>query len=466
MSDGHDDDVASGLPNADDGAASPWYTRAEARAALAERDIGAVYGILYRSGVPQREIARRTGQSQSEVSEIMHGDRRVRDVGVLERIADGLGVPRPLLRLLKDVPGEGGAYPTEEGDPDPEVDDEVKRRALIAATSLAALGQVVKGMGEVAELALPRSGREPLLSRLTMGHVRAVEAVTERLRGLNRQYGGQGDLFSAAARQYTRWLGIAAPDAVTAQLGCALAELHTEAGWACHDSGVDATGHFTRALQIADEAGDAYGIANAAWHAGTTQLRVGHPGDALKVLQLGECALEAFGPGKSTPATLRTDDPRIPTLDARLNRNSATAYTLLNDSQQARRYLAKAHDGWAPHDEFERAGMDLTIAWIQIDLHQLDTAQRLAASAVRTYGDAHGRSRTMAALTLAELYVRTGEPRGLGLARSAIDAVVPLCSMPARQRLLPLAVALETRPGTDAEELARTARQVATTKMW
>lgn len=38
---------------------------------------------LQQDGVTQREIARRTGQSQSEVSEILRG-RRVRDVGVEE----------------------------------------------------------------------------------------------------------------------------------------------------------------------------------------------------------------------------------------------------------------------------------------------------------------------------------------------------------------------------------------------
>ncbi|MGH8922607.1 MAG: helix-turn-helix domain-containing protein [Actinomycetes bacterium] len=464
MSDDQPDDVGSGLPNADNGAAPPWYTQAEARGALAERDIGAVYGLLYRSGVAQREIARRTGQSQSEVSEIMHGDRRVRDVQVLERIADGLGVPRPFLRLLKDVPGEGGAYPSEEGGPNPEVDEEVKRRALIAATSLAALGKIVQGMGEVVELALPRSGQEPLPIRLTPAHAFAVEAVTERLRGLNRQYGGQGDLFSTAARHYTRWLGVAAPEAVTARLGCALAELHTEAGWACHDSGVDGSGHFTRALQIADEAGDAYGIANAAWHAGTALARGGQPDGALKVLQLGQWTLDGFQPGKSAPATLRVGDPRVPTLAARLNGDSAIAYALMNDTKQAQHYLAKAQDGWAPRDEFERAGMDLRTARIQIDLRRFDAAEPFAASAVRAYGNAHGRAKTMAALTLAELYVRTGEPRGLGLARSAIDAVVPLCSMRARERLVPLAAALAARPSAEAKELARTARQVATTK--
>lgn len=45
----------------------------------------------------------------------------------------------------------------------------------------------------------------------------------------------------------------------------------------------------------------------------------GHPNDALKLFQLGQFRL-----GGSIPATPRTDDPRLPTLTARLNRQSAT----------------------------------------------------------------------------------------------------------------------------------------------
>ncbi len=45
-----------------------------------------------------------------------------------------------------------------------------------------------------------------------------------------------------------------ATDVVTARLRAALAELHTETGWAYYDSGVDAAGYFTRALDLADHA--------------------------------------------------------------------------------------------------------------------------------------------------------------------------------------------------------------------
>jgi hypothetical protein len=46
---------------------------------------------------------------------------------------------------------------------------------------------------------------------------------------------------------------------------------------------------------------------------------------------------------------------------------------------------------------------------------------------------------------MATLYVRQGEPRGLTLARSAIDEVAELRSQRARDRLLPLADALDAR---------------------
>lgn len=52
------------------------------RAALDARDVGTVYRLLWQSGVSQRRSAQLTGQSQSEVCEILQG-RRVRDVEVL-----------------------------------------------------------------------------------------------------------------------------------------------------------------------------------------------------------------------------------------------------------------------------------------------------------------------------------------------------------------------------------------------
>jgi hypothetical protein len=62
--------------------------------------------------------------------------------------------------------------------------------------------------------------------------------------------------------------------------------------------------------------------------------------------------------------------------------------------------------------------------------------------------------------------VRAGEPHGLTLARDAINKVSTLQSVAARrERLLPLATALEARPSSDTRELARLARQITTTRL-
>ena len=51
------------------------------------------------------------------------------------------------------------------------------------------------------------------------------------------------------------------------------------------------------------------------------------------------------------------------------------------------------------------------------------------------------------------------------MAKTALDAVASSHSRRARERLEPLATALEARPGSDARELARMARQVAVTQV-
>ncbi|MGH3805893.1 MAG: hypothetical protein ACRDRU_04465 [Pseudonocardiaceae bacterium] len=132
--------------------------------------------------------------------------------------------------------------------------------------------------------------------------------------------------------------------------------------------------------------------------------------------------------------------------------------------EQAKLCLAEACEGWTPRHAFERAVTAGSTSEIQLDLGQLDTAEQFAASAVHTYGEGHRRGRTRTELALAEVHVRAGEPRVLVLARQAIAAVSTLQSVAVRQeRLVPLATALEARPGNDAKEIARMARQVAAT---
>src|SRR5206468_7225616 len=119
------------------------WNEPEMKRALADRDISSVYRLLRRTGVSQRQIAAMTGQSQSEVSEILKG-RQVMAYDVLARIADGLGVPRGYMGLAYDevtavrVAGTREASGMEE-------DESVKRRKFLAHAAAVAVGAHVLG---------------------------------------------------------------------------------------------------------------------------------------------------------------------------------------------------------------------------------------------------------------------------------------------------------------------------------
>ena len=198
----------------------------------------------------------------------------------------------PGVRMFLGYGEKGPSTPSTDG----EVDEALKRRILIAA----ALGQpFLNFRGEPITLSLLTPTNDPLPSWLFMAHVHAIRTVTEKLVGLARYCGGQADQFAAAVARYTRWMAVPGTEEVKAQLAAALAELHTEAGWCFHDSGLDGTAYFTHGLSLAHQAGDTYTIANAAWHAGATLVRDGYPNDALKLFQLGGfwASLRALAPG-------------------------------------------------------------------------------------------------------------------------------------------------------------------------
>ena len=108
--------------------------------------------------------------------------------------------------------------------------------------------------------------------------------------------------------------------------------------------------------------------------------------------------------------------------------------------------------------------LDRPAACLELERGHLDAAEPFAASSMRRW-EGRGRSRTQSAIVLATIHVRAGEPRGLQLAHGAVTSAGKLTSVRARQRLVPLAEALEARRGSDAEQLARMARQVAATRV-
>src|SRR3954454_24920038 len=119
------------------------WNEPEMKRALADRDISSVYRLLRRVGISQRHIAALTGQSQSEVSEILKG-RQVMAYDVLARISDGLGIPRGYMGLAYDettaLKVAGSVDEAEQRE-----DEEVKRRRFLQHAASVTMGAQVLG---------------------------------------------------------------------------------------------------------------------------------------------------------------------------------------------------------------------------------------------------------------------------------------------------------------------------------
>jgi hypothetical protein len=293
--------------------------------------------------------------------------RHVRDVTVLERICDGLGVPREFMRLAGCADGDG-AYPgrvTVAG-PLEGVDEEMRRRVLMATAGVAIVGRPVDKLGEL--MALPGPAPVPLPSRIDGIHVAQVRNLIQRLGEAGNAATADPEVVSAAAARASRLLGCRVPSQSSARC------------W---------------------------------WRWASCTSRLG-------------------GPGSTRGATT------------------------------ARCIITRLRWSWPPRPGTHRYGdLDRPAARLALRRGRLDIAESLAAASVRRWEGISPVSHTRSTIMLATVHVRAGERGGLALAHGAITAVTKLSSIRVRRKLEPLAAALEARPGRDAQDLARMARQAA-----
>ncbi len=389
-------------------------------------------------GYTQSQLAELAGMGQSEVCEIVNGRRQVQGYDVFTRLAEGFGIPRGLMGLAYD--GDGQPPQTSE-----EVDEEMKRRALMAAGSIALFSSPV--LGELLHIPVRPHTPTPLPSRLGASDVVAMRSLTESLRTVARTYGGCAETVTSVANRSMPLMSVPASDEVLAGMGSALADLHTMAGWTCVDSGYHdhARACFATAMELAAKAGDSRELASAFRHAGIQMGEAGAWNDALKAFQLGFVGTD--------------DEVSI----AWLHAETAWPYALMGHRDQALSALKRAQEQPLT-DPFDAADMDYVSSYVYSTLGQLDTAESFAARSVRKWAHegVSRRDSVEADILLATLHARAGELDTAALARKAITGVAELQSVRARHiKLAPLAQALETRPAyPEFTQLAVQARQV------
>lgn len=296
-----------------------FLTNSAARQALSRRDIADVYRILRDVGVSQADIAVATGQKQSEISEIISG-RQVQSVALLERIADGLGVPRGWLGLAY-VPDTAPATQH-----DSETDD-LSDNNLLRHAATVLRGKPVFGPAEPIHV---RATPTPLPRRVGLAEVKQVAATTQRLDGLVGDFGGipMTGALTAHARVSEALLSADMRESVRTQLLVALSDAHRVAGGAAASAGLCdlARQHFVRGMDCAGEAGEMLRAVFALDSLGRLELGVGQPDEALKLFQLGAASARS--------ALARS----------RLEYDCAWAFGLLGEAREAIAALRRADD--------------------------------------------------------------------------------------------------------------------------
>ncbi|MGH3805796.1 MAG: hypothetical protein ACRDRU_03960, partial [Pseudonocardiaceae bacterium] len=180
-----------------------------------------------------------------------------------------------------------------------------------------------------------------------------------------------------------RLLGVPGTGPVTQALLVAVAELQIHAGYAGFDAGLyaHATYHWTRALQLAAHAGDAYLQALTLAYAGLATVEHGHPSDGLKLLQCAQAKAWDIPPGDE-----RAVAPGVSTraaVEACALADSATALERLGDQAAADQALAQARQLWTPGRTDATGDLDKVGTRLALSRGQLDTAEQFATASVR-----------------------------------------------------------------------------------
>ncbi|MFI9352520.1 helix-turn-helix domain-containing protein [Streptomyces lydicus] len=350
--------------------------RDDLRRALDEHDFAAAFSLIKKwAGLSQNKIATACDLTPGKVSNIISGRHHVTSITVIRRIADGLGIPGPLLGLAPrpwENQTQHPPVPTEERPPSEEVpwrpdatvgladhltrsDLVINRRAVTRALSAAAVtGTALLDALEGWLQPASAEGRPRRRGRLGERDLDALEATARAFRTWDHQYGGGlrrkailGQLSEVTAALEEHQL---AP--IERRLYGVMAQLAGSAATMAWDAGQQrrAQDYYRVALRAAHAAGDRHFGANVLAGMARQMLYVNHPQDALELVRLAQ-------DGVRTSAG--------PRLRAMLHTREAWAYAAMGRHAAFQRATRHAEDALSSADGVEEP------YWI----HYFDTAE-------------------------------------------------------------------------------------------
>lgn len=378
-------------PSQQPGLPAQLLSSPEMVAACRERDIGRIFQLARRGGMYNARIAKLVDLTVPRVGEVASGKRTIKDMHVIERVADGLRIPGHMLGLAKRdwEPAASTPLPLSEpagsiGQPHPTATPTLAGADLDSILAMAA---------------------GPKLSPST---VRALHSSIEDYWRRDDEHGGE-TLRPAVVGQLRYVIELikdAGEGEYRRNLYGVAAELARMTGWTYFDARQysQARVHFTQALQLAKEAGDRPFMANVLACMSLQATYEDRPADAVSLSTAAQDCARWHG---ATPRVMSMLSMREAFAHASLNERSATHAALTEAHSQFERISAKDPDpAWVTYFDEAKLVVDTGIA--RGRLGEADAAEPLVADALRRAHPDNHRGRAFHSFWLANIQLQRG----------------------------------------------------------
>lgn len=417
----------SPLPEAPPGL---WDLPAMAQA-LDNRDLGAVLRIYQKwTGASQPQMAAMTGIAQSTISVVMNGKRQVIKLGLFERFADGLGIPRHRLGLSDPDGAASGVASASAGDgglpPMPAARPTNVNEGIRVLSGLWRADRDNPDQTPAAGIdphlwsdatldwllhSTDRATRTPTAGRRIGAHdLDALASTTAMFAELDNRYGGghaRRALVEFLATDVTDMLAGRYTVEIGKRLFAAVAEATLLGAWMAYDTGLHgvAQRYFVQALHLAQTAGDRM-------LAGSVLSAMSHQATYLGAFRHAANLARAAATGTTGVATA--------TLTAQFRAMEARALARLGDAAACDEALSAAERTFTqrnPDDDpawigyFDEAELSAEFGHCFRDLGRAADARAWAGRSVDASADgSFPRSDFFAAMVLADAHLDHGDP--------------------------------------------------------
>ncbi|MEV6671686.1 hypothetical protein [Streptomyces sp. NPDC051162] len=358
-------------------------------AACRARDFGRIFKLANRAGFSNARIARLVDITQSRVGEVITR-RQIKDMDVIERVADGLRIPGHMLGLAR------------RGWESPPTASPAHADTITAPPAHADPVCTLPGVDLDSILAVAAS------PRLSPATVRALHSSIEDYWRRDDEHGGETlrPAVVGQLRYVVDLLKEAGEGEYHRNLHGVAAELARLAGWTCFDARQysQARTYFAQALQLAKAVDDRPFMANVLSCMSLQATYEDRPADAIALSTAAQDCTRWHG---GTPRVMSMLSMREAFAHAAMNNRTAT-HAAIKDAQSHFGRISDSDDdpSWVAYFDETKLIVDTGIAYGR--LGEADAAEPLVTDALRRGHEGNQRGRAFHSFWLARIQLQRG----------------------------------------------------------